>query len=551
MSLPSYCPDLFAYRRRRTRAVAIGKVLLGADKPLRLQSMTTTDTMDVEASVAQAIRLAQAGCEIVRLAAPTVEAARALEGIKAGLLRRGVDIPLVADVHFQPDAAMAAADFVEKIRINPGNFPRERFSPLVDKLKRCKRCLRIGVNHGSLSDRIMSRYGDTPRGMVESALEFARLCEEQDYRELVFSMKSSNVKVMIAAYRLLAARMAEAGMDYPFHLGVTEAGSGEDGRIKSAIGIGSLLEDGIGDTLRVSLTEEPEAELPVCSVLAARFQGRKPQRRRPRTQGLRFCADPYGYTRRPSRQITVAGLAVGGKEPVRVVTQPVSGKGLDPGPEFVSSELRKGSLFVEADTAEKALCQAVSRGVSCIGLVGEDPAALLREYRLLAAKADGLPIHIRAPRAADEQRQVLESATLIGALLCDGIGDSVELDTGWEPRRELRLAYDILQGAGVRLSKTEFISCPGCGRTLFGLQAATERVKRELGHLKGVKIAVMGCIVNGPGEMADADFGYVGGAPGKISLYVGKQCVRKGVPEGAAVEALKDLIRQKGKWRDK
>jgi len=274
MPLPPYCPDPFTYHRRPTRAVPVGKILIGADNPLRLQSMATTDTLDTEASIDQAQRLAQAGCEIVRFTAPTVEAARALKFIKAGLIARGLDVPLVADIHFHPEAAMTAADHVEKIRINPGNFPLEHFPQLVAKLKLLKRSLRIGVNHGSLSERIMNRHGDTPQGMVESALEFTRLCEEQGYRDLVFSMKASNVKVMIAAYRLLAARMAEAGMDYPFHLGVTEAGAGEDGRIKSAIGIGSLLEDGIGDTLRVSLTEEPEAEIPVCRALAERFQAR-------------------------------------------------------------------------------------------------------------------------------------------------------------------------------------------------------------------------------------------------------------------------------------
>ena len=571
---PPYCADLFSYRRRPTRAVLAGALGIGGDNPLRLQSMTTTDTMDVEASVAQAARLAEAGCELVRLTAPTLEAARALEGVKAGLLRRGVDVPLAADIHFLPEAALAAAEFVEKIRINPGNFAdsktfaarsysdaeysreldrvRERFFPLVDKLKRLKRCLRIGVNHGSLSDRVLNRFGDTPRGMVESALEFARLCEERGYRELVFSMKSSNVKVMIAAYRLLAARMAGTGMDYPFHLGVTEAGAGEDGRIKSAIGIGSLLEDGIGDTLRVSLTEEPEAEIPVCRALAGRFEGRKPEAPRPETAGLRHCPDPLSYVRRPSRRLDVCGFGVGGREPVRVATLPVPGAGLDPAPEIASGELRRSPAFVEAPSAAEALRRGrLSRqaGVEPLLCVrAEDPGTLLREVRLLAAQAEDFPIHLRAPRAADDERQVLEAATLIGSLLCDGIGDSVEVDTGWEPRRELSLVYNILQGAGVRASKTEFISCPGCGRTLFDLQATLGRVQAELGHLKGLKIAVMGCIVNGPGEMADADFGYVGGAPGRINLYVGKECVQKGVPSGQAVAALKELVKARGLW---
>jgi len=548
--LPPYCSDLFSYRRRRTRAVAVGKVVLGADNPLRLQSMTTTDTLDVEASVAQAARLAEAGCEIVRLTAPTVEAARSLEAIKTGLRSRSIDVPLVADIHFQPEAAMAAADYVEKIRINPGNFPQDRFPPLVEKLKRLKRSLRIGVNHGSLSQRIMSLYGDTPQGMVESALEFARLCESQDYRDLVFSMKASNVKVMIAAYRLLAARMAEAGMDYPFHLGVTEAGEGEDGRIKSAIGIGSLLEDGIGDTLRVSLTEEPEAEIPVCRALAERFQLRSPESARPVPEALRPGPDPYVYSRRPSRRVVIDGFGVGGGEPVRVVSPSVPGQGREPGPEISSRGLRDSGLLIEAPTAAETLQLSRQAKEPILGLKAEDPGVLLREYRLLAAQTGDFPIHLRAPRAPNPLRQVLDASALIGSLLCDGIGDSVEIDSGLEPVRELELAYNILQGAGVRLSKTEFISCPGCGRTLFDLQAATERVKRELGHLKGVKIAVMGCIVNGPGEMADADFGYVGGAPGKINLYVGKDCVRKGVPAELAVAALKELIKERGRWLD-
>ncbi|HAM36052.1 MAG TPA: 4-hydroxy-3-methylbut-2-en-1-yl diphosphate synthase [Elusimicrobia bacterium] len=605
---PPYCADLFSYRRRRTRVVMVGRVGLGGENPLRLQSMTTTDTLDVEASVAQALRLAEAGCELVRLTAPTLEAARSLEAVKAGLLRRGADVPLVADIHFSPEAALAAADFVEKIRINPGNFAdsktfarredseadyaraldrvRERLAPLVEKLRRLKRSLRIGVNHGSLSDRIMSRYGDTALGMVESALEFARLCEELGYRELVFSMKASNVKVMIAAYRLLAARMAESGMDYPFHLGVTEAGEGEDGRIKSAIGIGSLLEDGIGDTLRVSLTEEPEREIPVCRALARGFQGRPGEKSRPEFAGRRHCPDSYAYTRRPSRRVMAGSLALGDGEPVRVAG--IDGAGAEGGPEMVIRRVRDAaasaeegasllswldwrgedekaflqaakdrglSLLVEAETAAEALRRGLLAreiGIAAVlGLRGCVAAALLREYRLLAASADDFPLHLRAPRAADEQGQVLDSAVLLGSLLCDGVGDSVEIDAGSGPLREARLAYDILQGAGVRLSKTEFISCPGCGRTLFDLQAAAERVKRELGHLKGVKIAVMGCVVNGPGEMADADFGYVGGAAGMINLYVGRQCVQKGVPAAQAVQALKDLIRARGRWVDK
>ncbi len=564
--LSSYGPEFFGYRRRSTRVVMAGRLAIGGDNPLRVQSMTTTDTGDVEASIAQAARLAQAGCELVRLTAPNLSAARALERIKAGLLKRGVDIPLAADIHFSPEVAMTAADFVEKIRINPGNFAdtktfahkeysvaeyarelvrvEERFMPLVDKLKRLKRALRIGVNHGSLSDRILNRFGDTPQGMVESALEFARLCVKADFHSLVFSMKASNVKVTIAAYRLLASAMAAEGMDYPFHLGVTEAGEGEDGRIKSAIGIGSLLADGLGDTLRVSLTEEPEAEIPVCAALAKPFQGRKahkgPQ------PGRAYCEDYFSYSRRPSRRIVVQGMALGGSEPIRVVTPPVPEKGLEPGPELIRADLP----LAEAETAEEAVKQGQvlrqSGKEAILALRGRDFSALLKEYRLLASLAEDFPILVRAPRAIDAERQVLDSSVLIGSLVCDGIGDAVEIDSGLAPRRELELIYNILQGAGARRVKAEFISCPGCGRTIYDLQNTVLRLKRELGHLKGVKIAVMGCIVNGPGEMADADFGYVGGAPGKINLYAGKTCVRKGVPAEQAVEALLELIRERG-----
>ncbi|MFA6003077.1 MAG: (E)-4-hydroxy-3-methylbut-2-enyl-diphosphate synthase, partial [Elusimicrobiota bacterium] len=478
--MPAYCADLFAYTRRRTRVVMAGRVGIGGRNPLRVQSMTTTDTADVAASVAQVLSLAEAGCEIVRLTAPTVEAARALEAVKAGILLRGVDVPLVADIHFLPEAALVAADFVEKIRINPGNFAdsktfaargysdaeyageldrvRERLSPLVDKLKRLKRSLRIGVNHGSLSDRILNRYGDTPRGMVESALEFARLCEEQDYRDLVFSMKASNVKIMIAAYRMLAARMAELGMDYPFHLGVTEAGDGEDGRIKSAIGIGGLLEDGIGDTLRVSLTEDPEREVPVCFALAGRFQARKPEPRRPDLAAQTHCPDPFSYCRRPSRRIAAGRFGVGGGEPVRVVAAPFPPDGKEPEPEISASRIascdfahwdeklddesvflaavKAGGkpLWVEAADHKEALRRAAlarAAGIEAlVGLRGGDSGALLRQYRMLAAAGGDFPIHLLAPRAEDEQRQVLDASVLIGSLLCDGVGDSVEVDSG-------------------------------------------------------------------------------------------------------------------------
>ncbi len=650
----AYCDSLFSFRRRKTRTVMVGRLGVGGSSPIRLQSMTTTDTLNVEATIAQSIRMIEAGCEIVRITAPTVADAQALGRIKEGLVKRGLgDVPLVADIHFSPAAAMEAAEYVEKVRINPGNFVdtkrfavkeysdseyeaelariEARFTPLVEKLKRLKRAIRIGTNHGSLSDRIMNRYGDSPLGMVESALEFVRICEKNGYYDIILSMKSSNPKVMTQAYRLLAARMAELGMEYPFHLGVTEAGGGEDGRIKSAIGIGSLLADGIGDTIRVSLTEDPELEIPVCRQLAAPYQARPAQPPRRGTSELSHCADFYAYGRRKARAFKVGPFVLGGSQPVRVVTpvppsataeeilatleeQLKKAKGADPEviewtvrsktdleslrrvrralsgetsrlaflgrfeaapalalegladvdaacrpgqdggePSWLCAAARQGvAVWLEASSAQEALAQeraAREAGAHAVlGLFGTDPTALVQEYRLLAAQAGDSPIHIRAPRAKGLEHQVLESSLLIGSLLCDGVGDSVTLDAGLDLPRSLELVYNVLQGAGVRVVKTEFVSCPSCGRTLFDLQSTTERIKGQTGHLKGVKIAIMGCIVNGPGEMADADFGYVGGAPGKINLYVGKECVQKGIPTEQADQALIDLIKTHGKW---
>ena len=651
-----YCEDLFSYRRRKTRVVMVGDVGVGGDHPLRVQSMTTTDTLKVEDTILQSLKMVEAGCEIVRITAPTIEDARCLGRIKEGLLKRGCKAPLVADIHFSPQAAMEAAEFVEKVRINPGNFVdtkrfavkeytdaeyqdemeriEERFTPLVSKLKRLKRAVRIGTNHGSLSDRIMNRYGDSALGMVESALEFVRICEKNDYRDIILSMKASNPKVMIAAYRLLAARMAELGMDYPFHLGVTEAGDGEDGRIKSAIGIGSLLEDGIGDTIRVSLTEEPELEVPVCGQLAQRFQKRAPESRQPGLSGLSHCVDAFSYARRKAKYFQVGPFLVGGQDLVRVISDVPPGLGaadilvileeqlkkaqsaepeilswtirsqedlavlkkireglahetsrlaflarvegplalvLDclPWADLVSWPLLKESeaaqfvaavqargipQLIEAPSAEAALKQdRMAHEFSVPALVsvrGPEVGALLREYRQLAAMGTNSPIHIKVPRLGSPEQQVLQSSVLIGSLLCDGVGDSVEIDSGLAVQRGLELAYNVLQGAGVRITKTEYVSCPSCGRTLFNLQETTERIKSQTGHLKGVKIAIMGCIVNGPGEMADADFGYVGGAPGKVNLYVGKDCVQKGIPTEIGDQALIDLIKTHGKWKE-
>jgi (E)-4-hydroxy-3-methylbut-2-enyl-diphosphate synthase len=643
-----YCEDLFSYRRRRTRAVMVGKVGVGGGNPIRVQSMTTTDTLNVEATVKQSITMIEAGCEIVRITAPTVNDARALGKIKEGLIKAGFgDTPLVADIHFSPAAAMEAADFVEKVRINPGNFVdtkkfavkeytdaeyeaellriEERFTPLVLKLRSLKRALRIGTNHGSLSDRIMNRYGDSPLGMVESSLEFVRICEKNDFRDIIISMKSSNPKVMIEAYRLLAARMAELGMDYPFHLGVTEAGGGEDGRIKSAIGIGSLLADGVGDTIRVSLTEDPDLEVPVCYSLAAPYQKRADEPSKTGTAGLSHCADFYQYSRRKARLFKVGPFGLGGSQLVRVFAgddgsdmlatleaQLKQGKSIDPevvvfeikadkdvarlaevraklaaetsrlaflarvdGPEQLalaalphadmvgwkgvpSPTLLKAlkaadkPMLLSAESASEAImADSAARefGVlAALTILGEDTVKLLPEYRLLAARAGNSPVHVTVPELEQDEERVLRASVLIGSLLCDGVGDSVEIKSRLPLSRQLELTYNILQGAGVRVVKTEYVSCPSCGRTLFDLQETTERIKSKTGHLKGVKIAIMGCIVNGPGEMADADFGYVGGAPDMINLYVGKEVVKKGIPTAQADQALIDLIKAHGKW---
>jgi (E)-4-hydroxy-3-methylbut-2-enyl-diphosphate synthase len=653
--IKKYVPDLFSYRRRRTREVMVGNVGVGGSNPIRVQSMTTTDTLDVEATFRQSVKMIEAGCEIVRITAPTVADAQAIGKIKEKLVKAGFNQPIVADIHFSPNAADAAADFCEKVRINPGNFVdtkrfavkeytdaayaaeiariEERFTPLVLKLKRLKRACRIGTNHGSLSDRIMNRYGDSALGMVESALEFARIAEKNGYHDLIFSMKSSNPKVMIEAYRLLVQRMDDVGMNYPLHLGVTEAGDGEDGRIKSAIGMGSLLEDGIGDTIRVSLTEDPEREVPVCQVLAKPFHARPAQEPRRESKKPKYhCADFYSYARRKSDHFEIGPIMTGGHQLVRAflrVPETMTAEGLLAGfeaqlkkamgadPEIVEFNIHDDislsrfisirealrpetsrlaffarvegplTLVLKAVPSADAVCwvnpiegeyakylealhgekvvniveteeaataiklEASSRYkevVTMTSLRGGDVQKLIQEYRILAAYGLSSPILLRAPREATADEQVMRSATMIGGLLCDGVGDAVLIDADLPFERNCELLYNVLQGAGVRITKTEFVSCPSCGRTLFDLQTTTERIKARTGHLKGVKIAIMGCIVNGPGEMADADFGYVGGAPDAINLYVGRDCVQKGIPFANSDDALVELIKKHGKW---
>ncbi len=800
-----FCPSLFHSQRRKTRVVRVGDVALGGANPIRVQSMITCDTMDTAASIQQTLDLAAVGCEIVRITAPTVKDAANLQHIVAGLRQRGCNVPIVADIHFKPDAAMEAAKWVEKVRVNPGNYAdskkfavkeytdadyaaeleriHERFSPLVTFCKEHGRAMRIGTNHGSLSDRIMNRYGDTPLGMCESALEFARLARENDYHNFVFSMKASNPKVMIEAYRLLVARLDAEGPDwnYPIHLGVTEAGDGEDGRIKSAIGIGSLLADGIGDTIRVSLTEDAIHEIPVAQALAAPFNakgggwdfqsqptlntlaqtirpnwsqlekrtstylphwripgatyavtfrtkdslpssvlkeyerekslllaridcvknltdaGESLQRLRkeictlmeaviepalhsaegprplanpaiaamvesalkhfnddrydllawsvmpnhvhvlltPReghelekiiqswkthsaTQANRMLGksgtfwqeeyydhivrdgedlkhqvnyilanpgkgwasgewtgsclwlglpvpvtyDPFSYERRASSTLTIMGHELGGEKTVRVFTtqerwnslaHKIAGMG-----DFKPEIILEKSGVVAIDPRDEAAISAINSESEPRLVTVADGLDLevIHAFRQLAFRVN--PRHpvllkdtLHPPVGETEFIQaLLPAAQNIGSLLCDGIGDAILVRGETAPGQSLRLAYNILQAAGTRIFKTDYVACPSCGRTLFNLQHTTQKIRAATGHLKGVRIAVMGCIVNGPGEMADADFGYVGGAPNKINLYVGKTAVKFNIPEAEAVSRLTDLIREHGKWVD-
>jgi len=825
-SLLQYCPDLLAYNRRRSREVAVGHVGIGGANPIRLQSMITADTRDTPACVREVLELADAGCEIVRITAQTKVYAANLENIAREVRAAGCQVPLVADIHFKPDAALEAAKWVEKIRVNPGNYAdkkkfeireysdaqyeeeldriREEFAPLVVLCKDLGRAMRIGTNHGSLSDRIMNRYGDTPLGMVESALEFARIARDLDYHNFVFSMKASNPKVMIEAYRLLVARLDQEGADwnYPIHLGVTEAGDGEDGRIKSAIGIGSLLADGIGDTIRVSLTEDPVYEIPVARALAAPFQERgwsvplqtvegascslsdaaekivldwskleihtsanlphwrlpgatyavtfrlgdslpdsamEAYRHRRDTllgriakavevagsrsalaeilplrgeiaqlyqslvdpvldaghgqcdlakpgiagiveaalkhfdgdryrlhawsimpnhvnvivtplgdqdlsailhswksftankaneilgrsgtfwqeesydhiirDGSEFRAqlryvlenpgpaggdftgsiygrtwqdvaagrphdglgqdapatpsyDPFSYERRSSSVLTVMGHELGGDKLVRVFTtqekwNAVAHKIAKMG-DFKPEIIIEKSDVREIDPRDDAAIDSINGAetpqlVSVADGLDMEP---IHAFRLLAFRLQPRhPILLKdtlhpPAESADFLDALLVAARNLGSLICDGIGDAVLVRGETAPGQSLRLSYNILQAAGARIFKTDYVACPSCGRTLFNLQSTTQKIRAATGHLKGVRIAVMGCIVNGPGEMADADFGYVGGAPGKINLYVGKQAVKFNIPEDEAVERLIDLIREHDKWID-
>lgn len=583
-----YCSSVWNYSRRLSREVIIGDparggVIIGGSHPVVRQSMLTCDTMDTAECVRQTLELAAVGCQIVRITAPTVKDAANLEAIAAELRGKDCWVPLVADIHFKPEAAMEAVKWVEKVRVNPGNYAdrkkfavreytdseyeselrrvEDQFTPLVLEAKRLGRALRIGTNHGSLSDRIMNRYGDSPLGMVESALEFVRICRQHDFHSIVFSMKSSNPKVMIECYRLLAARLEELGPDwnYPLHLGVTEAGEGEDGRIKSAIGIGSLLADGLGDTIRVSLTEDSPREITVCRDLLQNLpelcntQSQLPERDIP--------WDAFTYQRRLSNESALVETKGGGEQTVRVVvTQatfekvaPRISAGADVRPEAIYEDLN----LLELDPRHAEALDSIPCDTQWVTVADAVPLPPITAFRLLATRLHQSgrrnPILLKdcltfptVPWTPDAA--LLRAAVNIGSLLADGIGDAILVRSESGAGQSLRLAFNILQAAGCRSFKTDYVACPSCGRTLFNLQEVTARIKVRTQHLKGVKIAIMGCIVNGPGEMADADFGYVGGAPNKINLYVGKSPVRFNIPEVEAVDRLVDLIREHGKW---
>ncbi len=581
-----YCESPFFYHRRKTREIFIGDpknggVVMGGDHPVVKQSMLTCDTMDTALCVKQTLELVAVGCQIVRITAPTVKDAANLQNIVRELRAQNCLVPIVADIHFKPDAAMEAVKWVEVVRVNPGNYAdskkfatkeytdeqyaaelkriEEKFTPLVLEAKKLKRALRIGTNHGSLSDRIMNRFGDTPLGMVESALEFAHIARKHDFHNFKFSMKSSNPKVMIECYRLLVARLEQEGADwnYPIHLGVTEAGEGEDGRIKSAIGIGSLLCDGLGDTIRVSLTEDSPREIEVCTDLLAQIPLLSNSKVKITEKDFPF--DPFHFEKRETPKIELnENVKCGGEQLLRVVVTRATWEKVAPKirpkddvkPEAIYEDLNIFEIDPTQDFEINCETQLVTvkDGVNL-------PA--ITAFRLLASKLKKLgrnnPILLKdcinfEPVPLEPKIALLRASVVIGSLLADGIGDAILVRGEAGGGQSLRLAYNILQAAGCRSFKTDYVACPSCGRTLFNLQTVTARIKARTEHLKGVKIAIMGCIVNGPGEMADADFGYVGGAPNKINLYVGKTPIKFNIPEADAVERLVDLIKEHNKW---
>jgi (E)-4-hydroxy-3-methylbut-2-enyl-diphosphate synthase len=539
-----------------TREVSVGGVGVGGTNPVRLQSMTTAAPQDIDGTVAECVRLHAAGCEITRISTPKVPDAAVLRTVKDRLAAEGIPTPLVADIHFVPAAAMEAAKHADKVRINPGNFAdhkagqsfdysdeaydaeigriREKVTPLIKTMKERDIAMRIGTNHGSLSDRIMCRYGDTPQGMVESALEYVRICEENDYRNIILSMKASNPRIMIEAYRQLVMAMDKEGMSYPLHLGVTEAGEGEDGRIKSAVGIGTLLADGIGDTIRVSLAEPPEDEIPVARELAALFAN---------------AGNGYDTTLRPltPRRTTSTEGLIGGRNPVRIFGAYESPSGFEIPCEVRPNEV-EGLVTIEQSARWTAGDLKPGR---VYRLLLHDPATAVHFVRRVIPAIGDAPV-ILAYRYSVAASPEVAAAVAIGGPLIEGCGDAIEiLEDEARPlpvRQRHNLAISVLQNSLTRISRVDIIACPSCGRTLFDLPEVTQLVKKRFSHLKGVKIAVMGCIVNGPGEMADADFGFVGGAPGKINLYKGYDCVEKGIPIKEAYDRMVDLIKRYEMW---
>ncbi|WP_268035958.1 (E)-4-hydroxy-3-methylbut-2-enyl-diphosphate synthase [Algoriphagus sp. PAP.12] len=650
VSEPHYCNSLTSYSRRKTIPVRVGDVLIGGDNPIVVQSMTTVDTMDTNGSVEQCIRMIESGCQLVRITAPSMKEAENLRNIKAELRKRGYNTPLVADIHFTPNAAELAARIVEKVRINPGNYAdkkkfevieytdesyqdelariQERFLPLVKICKENGTAMRIGTNHGSLSDRIMSRYGDTPLGMVESALEFLRICESENFHDIVISMKSSNTQVMVQAYRLLVQKLDEGGFKpYPLHLGVTEAGEAEDGRIKSAVGIGTLLEDGLGDTVRVSLTEDPEFEAPVAKALIDRYTDRAGH------QDIEPISDysinPFEYTKRHTAEV----YNFGDHNVPRVITdisrvEKVTEKEMkavghfylpeldkwkmnDIGCDFVYSgsnpipfmlpngmkeiqnyeiwkqapdQVNKFPLFSLAEANDSVIRHSELNFLEILDTQMDEAISFVEEKKnwVLILKTNnkhGMPAMrasmIKLLQSKNEipvvmkvsypdqttDMTMLYTATDVGGLLIDGLGDGIMMsleNEGEHTREEIldqvklhnSVSFGVLQAARTRMSKTEYISCPSCGRTLFDLQETTAMIRKRTDHLKGVKIGIMGCIVNGPGEMADADYGYVGSGKGKITLYKGKEVVKRSVPSKNAVDELIEIIREDGMWNE-
>ena len=638
-SFQFYCKSLSSYQRFPTREVHIGDVPVGGNNPIRIQSMTTTDTMDTIGTVEQSIRMIESGCDYVRITAPSLKEARNLENIQKELRNRGYNTPLIADIHFTPNAAEEAARIVEKVRVNPGNYAdkkkfqvleytnetyqaeldriRERFTPLVKICKEYGTAMRIGTNHGSLSDRILSRYGDTPLGMVESALEFLRICEDNNYHNIVLSMKASNTQVMVQAYRLLVNKMNAEGMNYPLHLGVTEAGEGEDGRIKSAVGIGTLLEDGLGDTIRVSLTEEPEFEAPVAIALAERYKNRA--KHEPISVIDNYPIDPFEYNKRG----TIEVANIGGKNVPVVMADFALKEKITPASLFAlgynysvpldkwniadmacdylfidkkeidfeipgtlgivqdyevwtkNSEKKRHYPFLTADQylnekkkhaqlnfiyvtlkeLEDDFIDRLKNDTTATLLIDTYNAHGVAEQRsifvkLIQANCNTPVIIGRAYGGLDPEILQLHAATDMGALLLDGLGDGIFIaaENCGSDQIINQTAFGILQATRTRISKTEYISCPSCGRTLFDLQETTAKIRARTNHLKGVKIGIMGCIVNGPGEMADADYGYVGTGIDKITLYKEKEVVKRNIPADGAVDALIELIKEHGDW---